>query len=84
MRRLASNYYKSIIYILQDTIPKKIMLYLVNFSEKELSIQLYDAIKNESHEELLTEYEEIETERKSLQKSITEFKNAISMINEIM
>lgn len=84
MRLLASNYYKSIIYVLQDTIPKKIMLYLVNFSEKELPIQLYDAIKNEDHNELLTEYEEIETERKALHKNITELRTAISMINEIM
>ena len=84
MRLLASNYYKSIIYVLQDTIPKKIMLYLVNFSEKELSIQLYDAIKNEDHTELLTEYEEIENERRALQKNITELRGAINMINEIM
>ena len=84
MRLLASNYYKSIIYVLQDTIPKKIMLYLVNFSEKELSIQLYDAIKNINHGELLTEYEEIETERRGLQKNIAELRGAINMINEIM
>ena len=84
MRLLSSNYYKSIIYILQDTIPKKIMLYLVSFSEKELAIKLYAAIKTEKPSELLTEYEEIETERKGLQKNIIEYKNAISMINEIM
>jgi len=84
MRLLANNYYKSIIYILQDTIPKKIMLYLVSFSEKNLSIKLYSSIKNHDINELLTEYDEIENERKSLQKNILELTNAKKMIDEIL
>jgi len=84
MRLLANNYYKSIIYILQDTIPKKIMLYLVSFSEKNLSIKLYSSIKNHDINELLTEYDEVENERKSLQKNILELTNAKKMIDEIL
>ena len=84
MRVLATNYYKSIIYILQDTIPKKIMLYLVCFSQKKLSIELYRLIKAENINELLTEYDEIETERASLQKTINEFSHAKKMIDEIL
>ena len=84
MRVFATNYYKSIIYILQDTIPKKIMLYLVCFSQKNLSIELYRLIKEENINDLLTEYDEIEIERASLQKTINEFSNAKKMIDEIL
>ena len=84
MRLLANNYYKSIIYILQDTIPKKIMFYLVSFSEKNLSIKLYESIKQENPTELLTEYDEIENERKILKKSISELSKAKKMIDEIL
>ena len=84
MRLLANNYYKSIIYILQDTIPKKIMLYLVTFSEKNLSNELYSSVKKENIDELLREYDEIEGERKTLQKTIIELTNAKKMIDEIL
>jgi len=84
MRSLANNYFKSIIYILQDIIPKKIMMNLVSFSEKEISIKLYAAIKNKNNDELLTEFSEIESRRNNLQKSIKEYKSAIEMINEIL
>ena len=84
MRSLASNYFNSIVYILQDILPKKIMFYLVSFSQKELSIKLYRAVKEQDIHELLTEYAEIDTERTNLKHTIKEFKKAIDMINEIL
>ena len=60
------------------------MLYLVSFSEKNLSIKLYSSIKNHDINELLTEYDEVENERKSLQKNILELTNAKKMIDEIL
>ena len=74
----------SIVYILQDILPKKIMFYLVSFSQKELSIKLYRAVKEQDIHELLTEYAEIDTERTNLKHTIKEFKKAIDMINEIL
>mgnify|MGYP006128427481 CR=1 FL=1 len=84
MRSLASNYFNSIIYILQDVLPKKIMFYLVNFSQKELSVKLYHAVKDLDINELLTEYAEIDRERTNLKHTIKEFKKAISMINGVL
>lgn len=84
MRELANNYFKATIYILKDIIPKKIMYYLVNKSQKELSIKLYDKIKNENCNYLLMEFDEIHQKRISLEKSIDELTKAKNMIEQIM
>ena len=84
MRTLANNYFKATIYILKDTIPKKIMYYLVNKSQKELPIKLYDKVKNENCNFLLTEIQDIHIKRMSLEKSISELTNAKKMIEDIM
>jgi len=84
MRKLANNYYKAIIYIIQDVIPKKIMFYLVSRSGKELSQKLYEKIKDQKLDFLLTEFSEIEEKRKTLEKSIAELSNAKKLIEKIM
>ena len=84
MRQLSSNYYKSITYILEDIIPKKIMYYLVIQSEKIISQKLYIDVKNISITELLEEYDEIGEKRASLNKTITELNNAKKSIDSIL
>ena len=84
MRKLANNYYKAIVYIMQDVIPKKIMFYLVSKSGKELSQKLYEKVKEQKLDFLLSEYSEIEEKRKALEKSIMELSNAKKLIEGIM
>ena len=84
MRKLANNYYKAIIYIIQDVIPKKIMFYLVSKSGKELSQKLYEKVKDQKLDFLLSEFSEIEEKRKALEKSISELSNAKKLIEGIM
>ena len=68
MRKLANNYYKAVVYIMQDVIPKKIMFYLVSKSGKELSQKLYEKVKEQKLDFLLSEFSEIE-ENEKLSKS---------------
>ena len=84
MRNLANNYYNSTVYILQDTIPKKIMYELVTFSQKEISIKLYEKIKDVNIDSLLEEIDDINIKRKNLQNSINEYTQAKSLIESIM
>lgn len=84
MRQLADKYYKSIIYILQDTIPKKIMYYLVTNSQLVLSSKLYDKIVNTPVNDLLTEVEDVSKQRQALEHSINELSAAKQLIESIM
>ena len=84
MRQLASNYYNSIVYILEDIIPKKIMYYLVVNSEKILSQKLYIALKDKQINELLEEYDEIGEKRANLNKTLIELHDAKNLIDSIM
>ena len=84
MRNLAQSYYKSITYVLQDIIPKKIMYYLVIHSQKELSNKLYENVKKEQMDFLLMEYDEIEQKRNQLLKNIQELSNGKKLIEDIL
>lgn len=66
MRHLLTCYYKSVIAIFQDTIPKYIMFFLVKKTEDALSSGLYEIIKKEKVDELLVEYEDIHSKRVEL------------------
>ena len=84
MRKLADNYYKSTIYILQDVIPKKIMYFLVNKSQKIISSKLYESVKVRKPLELLREVDDIHVKRVNLKATIEELINAKKLLEEIM
>jgi hypothetical protein len=84
MRQLCKTYFGSIIYILQDTIPKKIIYCLVNNSQKEISTKLYEKIKTTNFGELLVEYDDIHLQRLELEKSIKELNSAKELIETII
>lgn len=83
MRTLCSNYYSAIMYILQDTLPKKIMYHLVHGSQKEISSVLYNTIKDLPVNELLSENSGIATERDVVNKKIATLNNALAAIDTI-
>ena len=83
MRTLCSNYYSAIIYILQDTIPKKIMYHLVHGAQKEISSVLYNAIKDKPVNELLSENGGVAGERDMVNKKIVTLNNALAAIDTI-
>lgn len=84
MRILAENYFKATIYILQDTIPKKIMYYLVTQSQKDIGSKLYEIIKKSELNDLLKEVDNIQERRNNLDKIIKDLKTAKELIEGIM
>ena len=84
MRNLANNYFRSVVYILQDTIPKKIMYELVNKSQKDIGSKLYEVVKGLSLEDLLKEVEDIHEKRTNLESVVKDLTNAKKLIEDIM
>ena len=84
MRILAENYFKATVYILQDTIPKKIMYYLVTQSQKDIGAKLYEVIKNSDLKDILREVDNIQEKRNNLDKVLKDLKDAKDLIEGIM
>ena len=84
MKTLASHYFESIVYVIQDIIPKKIMFHMVSFSQKELSSKLYNQVKDKNLTELLCEYDDIHEKRSNLEKTVKELQGAKCLIQSIM
>ena len=84
MRILAENYFKATVYILQDTIPKKIMYSLVTQSQKEIGAKLYEIIKETDLKELLKEVDNIQERRNNLDTVINDLRSAKELIEGIM
>jgi hypothetical protein len=84
MRKLLKNYYKTVVEVLQDVIPKCIMLFMVKKTEESLSSKLYNVIKKEKLDDLVLEYEDIHKERLQLEKSNREFNKAKELIEAIV
>ena len=84
MRILAENYFKATVYILQDTIPKKIMYCLVTQSQKDIGTKLYEVIKNSDLKDILREVDNIQEKRNNLDKVLKDLKDAKDLIEGIM
>jgi hypothetical protein len=84
IRNVANTYYLCILEVLQDIIPKKIVYFLINASEKTFSGVLYDKVKSQNIATLLQEYEEIHTQRQGLEKIIKELQTSKQMIESIL
>ena len=84
IRNVANTYYLCILEVLQDIIPKKIVYFLINASEKTFSSVLYDKVKSQNINTLLQEYEEIHTQRDGLEKIIKELQTSKLMIESIL
>jgi dynamin 1-like protein len=84
IRSVANTYYKCILDVLQDTIPKKIMLFLIQSSEKMFSNVLYEKVKSQNINQLVHEYEEVYTQRQQLDKTVKELMNSKQLIESIL
>ena len=84
IRNVANTYYLCILEVLQDIIPKKIVYFLINASEKIFSSLLYDKVKSHNVSTLLQEFEEIHTQRQLLEKTIKELQTSRQMIESIL
>lgn len=84
IRNVSNTYYNCILEILQDVIPKKIVYFLIQASEKSFSNLLYDKVKGQNISLLLEEYDEIHTQRISLDKTIKELQTSKQMIESIL
>ena len=84
MRKLLQAYYKTVVTVLQDSIPKCIMLFMVKYSVNNLSSKLYDAVKKEKLGVLLKEYDDIHIQREQLEKSNRELVKAKELIESIV
>ena len=84
MRNLANNYFRSTIYILQDTIPKKIMYTLVYQSQKDIGTKMYESVKETQMTELLLEEPDIHEKRNNLKSVVADLNNAKNLIESIM
>lgn len=84
MRNLANNYFRSTIYILQDTIPKKIMYTLVYQSQKDIGTKMYESVKETQMTELLLEEPDIHEKRSNLKSVVADLNNAKNLIESIM
>ena len=84
MRNLAYNYFRSTVYILQDTIPKKIMYTLVSQSQKDIGVKLYESIKACDITSLLIEVDNIHEQRNNLSETVKDLCKAKKLIEGIM
>ena len=69
--------------IFQDTIPKYIMLFLVNKTEDNISSTLYNLLKKKGLGDLLVEYSDIHIKRVELNNEDVCLRNAIDLIESI-
>jgi dynamin 1-like protein len=84
IRNVANTYYNCILEVLQDVIPKKIVYFLIQASEKSFSHMLYDKVKSQNISTLLQEYDEIHIQRQTLDKIIKELQTSKQMIESIL
>lgn len=84
VKNLCNSYFNSVVYILKDTIPKKIMFYLVKASQLELSSKLFEKLKQQDMCYLLMEYEHINLRRNNLEKNIKDLQLAKGLIDGLL
>ena len=84
IRNLALKYFESILYVVQDTIPKKIMYFLVKESQRNIGSKLYEKIKDKNVTELLKEVDDIHEKRNILINSINELEKGKKLIESIL
>ncbi len=84
VKNLCNSYFDSVVYILKDTIPKKIMFYLVKASQLELSSKLFEKLKQQDMTYLLMEYEHINQRRNNLEKNIKDLQLAKGLIDGLL
>jgi len=84
IRSLAQAYYRYIIGIISDTVPKRIMHHFVHLSERGLSPALYEKVKSVQLGTLLQENEEVQHQRVELEKKLTALNSSKQLIESIL
>ncbi|CCD23887.1 dynamin-related GTPase DNM1 NDAI_0C02270 [Naumovozyma dairenensis CBS 421] len=85
IRRLIISYFDIIREMIQDQIPKAIMFFLVNYCKETVQNRLVTKLYKESMlEELLVEDQAIAQERANCERLLETYKNASSLVNNIL
>jgi GTPase SAR1 family protein len=84
VRSLAQAYYRQIIGVISDTVPKRIMYHFVHQSEQQLSHALYEKVKSVQLGTLLQENEEVHQQRTELDKRLKSLEVSKQMIESII
>lgn len=84
IRSLAQAYYRHIVAIVSDTVPKRMMHHFVHQSEKMISHALYEKIKTVQLGTLLQENEEVQHQRVELEKKLGALQSSKTLIESIM
>ena len=80
IRELLIAYFKTIVQNISDQVPKIIMYYFVNRTEKDIYIKLFNNLSCKDISELLSESPEMEIKRDKLNMSMKRIITAIEMI----
>ena len=80
IRELLNAYYKTIVKKLSDQIPKIIMFYFINATEKDIYVKLFSNLNNNNIIELLQESNETSNKRKEITVAWKNITNAINLI----
>ncbi|CCC66678.1 hypothetical protein NCAS_0A01180 [Naumovozyma castellii] len=85
IRRLIISYFGIIREMIEDQIPKAIMFFLVNYCKESVQNRLVTKLYKESMlEELLVEDQTIAQDRANCERLLETYKNASSLINNIL
>ena len=80
IRELLNAYFKTIVQNVSDQVPKIIMYYFVNNTEKDIYIKLFNNLSLQDISEILSESPEIAIKRNELNISVKKIITAIDMI----
>lgn len=80
IRELLSAYFETIVKNIADQIPKIIMYYFINNTEKDIYVKLFNIMSNKNVSELLSESSDIAVKRKNLNESLQKIISAINLI----
>ena len=83
MREILVQYFNSIKIVLQHTIPKTIMLFLVRKVENSLRTKLYENIQKKDFIDLLSESTEQNEKRNKLNSVLTRLQSAKKILDEL-
>jgi len=80
IRELLNAYFETIVKNISDQIPKIIMYYFINDTEKDIYIKLFNTMSNKNVSELLSESSEISLKRCQYNQSLKKIISAITLI----
>lgn len=84
VRTLAQAYYRQVLAVISDTVPKRVMFHFIHHSEQQLSHALYEKVKGVQLGTLLEENAEVHQQRTELDKRLKSLEVSRQMIESIL